>query len=268
MFADLLDRFTDAELSRYLTTEEAREIHEQFERTLTQPDMQVMWTGVPREWVQYWADRHHMWTLTSAMGPLMNPKSASCSKKHKSLDEWSRYVRGASAIFALHVKSGETVTVLARPPPTRTNPTGRSTYQEIEELILKSPQGTGRALRIDMVHFTVVGAERARYQVWPNDEVGSWSQSYGVARALGCTSLWQNVSSRLSCYFVFLIPVSSTLQHSSAMAMTQTRSPQGLNVKLVSAIRGAFDEWLICHGRRPKKREPSPRGERTWKRPR
>lgn len=170
--------FVETEVSKYLTHDEACAIDLQFQKAITQPTRQVMWTGVPRDWVQHWADRHHMWTLTSAMGPLMDSSNPLCLKKHKTGDEWSRYVKGTSAVFASYAGKCETVTVLARPPPTRTAPMGHSTYQEIEEPILKYRRSDDRFCRIDMIHFTVIGAENARYQVWPTDEVDSWLQSH------------------------------------------------------------------------------------------
>lgn len=45
---------------------------------------QVLWTGIPREKAQIWADEHHMQTLTTAMGPLMQKESPSTRKKKKS----------------------------------------------------------------------------------------------------------------------------------------------------------------------------------------
>jgi hypothetical protein len=64
--------------------------------------------------------------------------------------------------------------MLAMPPPNRFNPTGESTYQQIEEPILKGSLGGDSVLKIEIVHFTVVGLEDIRYQVWPLDKVGEW----------------------------------------------------------------------------------------------
>lgn len=143
-----------------------------------------MWSGVPREWVQKWADRNEMQTLTSVMGPLMNPCYAACRKRQKSREEWSAYVKGASSLFASHVPKGYVVTVLTRPPPQRLRPDGLTTYQSIEEPILKGCKGGASVSRIDMVHVTVVGAEHYRYQVWPVDDQRSWVARHGSSRLL------------------------------------------------------------------------------------
>lgn len=114
----------------------------------------------------------------------MKLNDPACQKRYKSEQEWSRYIKGASAMFALHVGKSEVITVLARPPPARTNPNGQSTYQEIEEPILKGLGSTHHAASIVMVHFTVVGAEDARYEVWPRDDVALWSLSHTSARPI------------------------------------------------------------------------------------
>ena len=166
--------------SEYLTTEEADEIHEQFRNSQFKPGCQVMWSGVPREWAQRWADVNGMLTLTSAMGPLMNLQHGSCRKHGKTPEEWSNYVKGASGLFALYVPKGHIVTVLSRPPPQKLHPEGLTTYQSIEEPVLKGVFGDAPCLQIQMVHFTVVGAEKDRYQAWPVDETYKWVEKYGL----------------------------------------------------------------------------------------
>lgn len=160
--------------SKYLTSVQAREIIQQFKKVVLRPGCQVMWSGVPRAWVQDWADRHGLQTLSTAMGPLMDIKDASCRKRMMTLAQWSNYVRGASLLFASCLPKGHRITMLAMPPPNRFNPTGESTYQQIEEPILKGSLGGDSVLKIEIVHFTVVGLEDIRYQVWPLDKVGEW----------------------------------------------------------------------------------------------
>lgn len=172
---DVQDHFPNLpDYSRYLTDSEAKEIIRQFDKIVLRPGCQVMWSGVPRTWVQDWADRHDLQTLSTAMGPLMDTQSVSCRKSSMTPAQWSDYVRGASILFASYLPKGHRITVLTMPPPVRFNPTGGSTYQRLEEPILKGHLGGQPVLKIEIVHFTVKGLEDARYQVWPLDEVDGW----------------------------------------------------------------------------------------------
>lgn len=124
-------------LRQYLTIEEELQICKQFDDTWRWNN-QVMWGGMLRKDAQEWADKHEMATLTTAMGPLMNPDDPLClKKKKKSPGGWSKYIKGASAIFAWRISRGERVLVLSPPPPERFHPSGRTDYQLIEEPILK-----------------------------------------------------------------------------------------------------------------------------------
>ncbi|KAI9934846.1 hypothetical protein ASPWEDRAFT_44372 [Aspergillus wentii DTO 134E9] len=172
------------ELHRFLTLEEATPICNRFHGAEWQHGGQVMWSGVPRKLVQAWADRHGMQTLTTAMGPLMIHDHPQClwsrkTRKGKTSKWWSRYMKGASAMYAYHIAQDEgIVTVLSPPPPDQYNPYGGSNYQTIEEPILKGKLGP-KVARIEMVHPTIPGAEEFRYQIWPKDETGSWYENFG-----------------------------------------------------------------------------------------
>ncbi|KAB5513488.1 hypothetical protein GE09DRAFT_912478, partial [Coniochaeta sp. 2T2.1] len=157
-----------------LTLDEAVQICRRFRDNTWRPDCQVMWTGMPREHAQRWADGHTMQTLTTAMGPFMDPEHPSCLRCKKSAPAWSRYVKGASALFAYHISRGKRVVVLSPPPPDRFHPCGGTNYQEIEEPILKR----GGLLEIEMVHPSVNGAESFRYQIWPVDMTCLWVESF------------------------------------------------------------------------------------------
>ncbi len=165
---------------QFVTIAEADQIHTQFVDIGFKPGRQIMWTGVSRDRVQRWADANSMQTLTSVMGPLMDKKHPSCLKLKKSSKEWTAYVKGASALFALHVPKGDVVTVITRPPPQTYNPTGDSTYQTIEEPILKGNEGSEAVSCINMLHLTVAGAEQHRYQAWPVDQTCSWIEKFGM----------------------------------------------------------------------------------------
>ena len=71
-------------LETFLTTEDEAQIIQQFDGGWRRNE-QVLWTGIPREKAQTWADEHHMQTLTTAMGPLMHNKSTSTSKETRAL---------------------------------------------------------------------------------------------------------------------------------------------------------------------------------------
>jgi len=162
----------------YLSSAEAAQIHKQFRAISFEPGGQVMWSGVPREWAQKWADENHMQTLSTAMGPLMLKHHECCLKLKKSKKQWTTYVKGASRIFALYIPKGHEVTVLTRPPPNKFHPTGLSTYQSIEEPILKGIYGGEPVSRIDLVHLTVADACDFRYQIWPEDRTHLWDDRY------------------------------------------------------------------------------------------
>ncbi|PYH92910.1 hypothetical protein BO71DRAFT_451091 [Aspergillus ellipticus CBS 707.79] len=141
----------------FLTISEATQICSRFHSDIWQPGCQVMWSGVRRNLVQTWADQRGMQTLTTAMGPLMVHNHARCLWSRKSSKEWSRYMKGASAIYAYHIaKDGGLVT----------------------EPILKGNLGL-KVSKIEMVHPSIPGAEDFHYQIWPNDETTVWHNHFG-----------------------------------------------------------------------------------------
>lgn len=113
------------------------------------------------------------------MGPLMDLSHPLCLRNQKSSDAWSKYIKGASAIFVWYISRGERVTVLLPPPPERFHPSGQTNYQAIEEPIVKGLLGTNAASRIEMVHPTVKGAEDIYYQIWPVDNTTTWTARFG-----------------------------------------------------------------------------------------
>jgi hypothetical protein len=127
-------------------------------------------SGILRDDAQRWADEHEMQTLTTAMGPLMDLSHPLCLRSQKSSDAWSKYVKGASALFAWYISRGERVTVLSPPPPERFHLSGQTNYQVIEGPIVKGMLGTSAVSRIEMVHPTVKEAENISYQIWPVDD--------------------------------------------------------------------------------------------------
>lgn len=166
-------------LSQTLSVQEALDISERFKSDEWIPNGQVLWSGVPRGIAQGWADSRHLQTLTTAMGPLMNEKHPDCLKTKKTPRQWSRYIHGASAVFAWHIAQGEKVTLLSPPPPERFHPSGLSYYQVIEEPIIKGLVGRSAVDKIIIAHLTVKESEEFLYELWPNDEGDEWLPRFG-----------------------------------------------------------------------------------------
>ena len=153
---------------KYLTRGEAEQIIERFKEVPRSYDRLVFWTGIPREWVQQWADEHGMLTLTSAMGPLMDRKDPRCLRRYKELEEWSKYIKGASKIFARYACKRGIVRVLTLPPSWAEFIRPESTYRNIEEPVLKGRSGCCCAVQINTVHLLTT-LEELEYQTWPQD---------------------------------------------------------------------------------------------------
>ncbi|OAL42698.1 hypothetical protein IQ07DRAFT_471320, partial [Pyrenochaeta sp. DS3sAY3a] len=153
----------------YLTLAEEIQIYEQFHGKRWKPNGQVLWSGLSREEAQRWADEHGMQTLTTAMGPLLDSSSPMYARHGKSTKAWKKYIKGASAMFAWTITERERVLVLSPPPPERFHPSGQTTFQRIEEPIIKGAIRGHAVLRIDIIHPIVKGAEDFSYQLWPID---------------------------------------------------------------------------------------------------
>ncbi|RAH71885.1 uncharacterized protein BO66DRAFT_284234, partial [Aspergillus aculeatinus CBS 121060] len=165
--------------SQYVTVPEAVRIFEQFQsKWIT--NGQVLWSGIPFDNAQAWAEKRNLQTLTTAMGPLMDKKNPECLRTKKSKNQWSRYIHGASAIFAWHIARFEKVILLSSPPPQRLHPTGLSNYQLIEEPIIRGLLGHCAVQKIINIHPTVLGGEKCPYEIWPNDETFKWTEQFGT----------------------------------------------------------------------------------------
>ena len=114
----------------FLTEPQVTQLERQF-LSSWEPNRQVMWTGIICEEAQKWARGKHMQTLSITMGPLGKggeaPQLEGEGKKSR-----TRYMRGASALFAWYITAGEVVTVLCPPPPQRFNPGGGTNFQLVE----------------------------------------------------------------------------------------------------------------------------------------
>ncbi|EXF73568.1 hypothetical protein CFIO01_02860 [Colletotrichum fioriniae PJ7] len=177
---------------QYLTTKEAEQIIRQFESLPWLENKQVLWSGVEKTQAQEWADNRGMQTLTTAMGPLMDSNNPFCLKSKKGSKAWSKYMKGASLVFAWRISQGSFTTVLTPPPPERFHPDGLTNYQDIEEPVLKGRLGTPTSCRIFLAHPTVHGAQDFRYQIWPVDFTDQWFDTFKVNERL--THAWRTIS--------------------------------------------------------------------------
>jgi hypothetical protein len=157
-----------------LTTEETAQICRQCEGNEWHQNCQVLWSGLDQQQVQRWANDHGMQTLTKILGPLKDQWH-----RNKNRKQISTSMKGASAIFALYISHGDTVTVLSPPPPERFHLSEQTNFQIIEEPILKGLIGGISVSRIESVHPMVKGAEDFHYQIWPVDETHSWIERFG-----------------------------------------------------------------------------------------
>lgn len=164
-------------LLRFLTFTQSSQISQQFHSSWHR-NRNIMWTGNIRYEAQTWADRRDMRTLSTAMGPLANGDNPLCLQASKGKGR-SKYMRGASALFAWHVTADDdVVTILCPPPPYRFNPGGGTNMQLVELPILIGIVGGHAVSRIEAVHPMVHGAEDFRYQLWPVDEVRIWINKF------------------------------------------------------------------------------------------
>jgi hypothetical protein len=167
-----IDRFLSVSNNdlEYLTREEAEQIIDRFEKIPQSSDRLLFWTGVPREWAQQWANNNGMLTLTSAMGPLMDSTDQGCLRRVKAQGEWSKYVKGASGIFARYACRRGIVRVLTLPPSWAGFIRPESTYRTIEEPVLKGVSGCYSAKQINTVHLLATLGE-LEYQTWPENRI-------------------------------------------------------------------------------------------------
>ncbi|KAH7131724.1 hypothetical protein B0J13DRAFT_508831 [Dactylonectria estremocensis] len=164
----------------WLTVQEAEDIYWQFQKSCIR-NRQVLWSGMERKKAQKWADKRNFQTLTTALGPLLDPSHPDCPHHPKPSVGWKKYIHGASVIFAWYISQGDLVTVLSQPPPQRFHPSGRTYYQMVEEPIVKGKMDNKPVEKIVVVHPTVGGkAEEFKYEMWPHDEFSLWTKNFGI----------------------------------------------------------------------------------------
>ncbi|KAI7293805.1 hypothetical protein KC343_g148 [Hortaea werneckii] len=164
------------QLSEYLSQDEVTQLNQVFNIALQHDFALVFWTGISPEIARDWARRNELKTLTMAMGDLYtdNVKKPLRSAKPGKSKSWSRYMKGASWIFAQHACQGRCAIVLTNAPPHVYSQRKHSNYREIEEPILKGFEAGRRTIQIEYVHPRIPGAAGFRYQVWPEDWSAEW----------------------------------------------------------------------------------------------
>ncbi|KAI7531853.1 hypothetical protein KC331_g13882, partial [Hortaea werneckii] len=164
------------ELSLYLCQDEVKQLDQAFNISLQHDSELVFWTGISPGLACDWARRNGLKTLTMAMGNLYteNSRKPLRSAKRSKFKSWSRYMKGASWIFAQHACQGRRAIVLTNAPPHVYSKRKHSSYREIEEPILKGFEAGQRTNQIDYVHPNIPDAAGFRYQVWPKDWSAEW----------------------------------------------------------------------------------------------
>ncbi|KAK1461150.1 hypothetical protein CMEL01_14786 [Colletotrichum melonis] len=231
---------------QYLTSEEFEQIIRQFKICPWLENKQVLWSGLMKDQVQEWAAQRGMQTLTTAMGPLMDSDNPLCLRQTKSSCAWSKYIKGASLVFAWRISQGSYTTVLTPPPPERFHPDGLTNWQDIEEPVLKGRLGTPTSCAILLVHPAVQEAQNFRYQVWPVDYTDKWLKKFKVNQASIHT--WRTISksrgqflyySMFRCYMMadqstahtsWMVPTDEPLKSADTIKLSTTRKANAVTL--------------------------------------
>ncbi|EME39021.1 hypothetical protein DOTSEDRAFT_57307 [Dothistroma septosporum NZE10] len=180
-------------ISRYLCQSEIAELNQAFEVSLEHDSVLVFWTGIPFQLAKDWARANKLKTLTIAMGSLYADNKRLRPKARKSTTSWSRYMKGASWLFAQKACQNRRVIVLTKAPPNVYSMREHSSYREIEEPILKGCVSDQHAIQIDYVHPTVSGAAGFAYQMWPVDRSCEW---FDFLECITITNMLRNIVQR------------------------------------------------------------------------
>jgi hypothetical protein len=158
---------------KYMSVTEAIYLLRTFQEPQWSRNGQVLWSGVLPDVVQNWADDQEKQTLKQAMLPLTIWRQENGLRQSKI--RHSRYMKGASAIFAWRISQAYSCALVTPPPPeVRFNPAGMTNYQAIEEPVLRGAYGSATVVRIIMFHPDVVEARDVGYEFWPYDTFRSW----------------------------------------------------------------------------------------------
>jgi hypothetical protein len=237
-----LDAQTDEVLSvsdddlEYLTQEEAQQIIERFMEIPRSYDRLVFWTGIPREWVQQWADDHSMLTFSSAMGPLMDSTDDRCLRRIKKRKQWKKYIKGACGIFARYACKRGIVRVLTLPPSWAEFIRPESTYRNIEEPVLKGRSSCCCAVQINTVHLLTT-LEELEYQTWPQNHIPEKLRCRGAAISNFRLPRWSRKA----------LKAATKSLRSNCVSSTVSAAPESANINVVldSSVRRTSGPQMI-----------------------
>ncbi|KXH59835.1 hypothetical protein CSAL01_08472 [Colletotrichum salicis] len=166
------------------------------------------------------------------MGPLMDSSNPLCLRPKKSSCAWSKYMKGASLVFAWRISQGLFTTVLTPPPPERLHPDGLTNWQDTEEPVLKGRLGTPTSCGILLVHSNVQGAQNFRYQVWPLDYTDQWLNKFEVSKAL--THTWRTIS-KSRAHTSWAVTTGELLESADAIKISKTCKAQAVSVAITTS---------------------------------
>ncbi|KAK3045611.1 hypothetical protein LTR09_012819 [Extremus antarcticus] len=181
-------------LSNYLRQDEITQLDQAFEISLQHDSALVFWTGISPSLAKEWARRNDLKTLTMAMGSLYADNSDGSLRSQKSPKAWSKYMKGASWVFAQQACHDRRAIVLTNAPPNIYSTREHSSYREIEEPILTGFEANRHATQIDYVHPTVPGAACFCYQIWPDNRSSEW---YGFLECIAIKGIVKKIVQRI-----------------------------------------------------------------------
>jgi hypothetical protein len=118
------------------------------------------------------------------MGPLMDTAHSSCPKPQKTKNEWKRYVKGASGLFAEYACKAGAVTVLMRPPEQQSTPRRDSTFWGIERPILIGEKGIQSGTKLVTIYPTeVLKGSKPKRDTDIGPSISTQNLSHVVSRA-------------------------------------------------------------------------------------
>ena len=134
------------DLSKYLYQNEVTQLNQAFEISLQYDSALVFWTGISPDLAKNWARLNDLKTLTIAIGSLYTDNSKESLRSQKSTKSWSKYMKGASWVFAQQACYNRHAIVLTNAPPNVYSTREHSNYREIEEPILKGFEAKRHAI--------------------------------------------------------------------------------------------------------------------------
>ena len=212
-------------LSKYLYQNEVTQLNQAFEISLQHDSALVFWTGISPDLARNWARRNNLKTLTMAMGSLYTENSKEGLRSQKITKSWSKYMKGASWVFAQQACHNRCAIVLTNAPPNVYSTRVHSNYREIEEPILKGFEAERHTIQIDYVHPAVPGAACFRYQVWPDNRSSEW------LRFLECIAVKDIVNKIVQCID---LQRSKTIKESEYTTPPQNKS--GMLISLTTSV--------------------------------